>query len=159
MGFSEWADGYTWCMGGIMPFVTGTDHATGWEKGWPDPYIMLPLNIAGYDAIGPQLLITDNSFDSITYDWPSAFQRYVNDHGETSDPSLTSYPPPWDGVSIMQTQSSAGYFLYRQGVLHLAQGLGIAGASDVVSWIDSQIPSAIARLGGTSDPRWSFDTK
>jgi hypothetical protein len=156
MGFSNWADGYTWAMGGIMPVVTGTDYTTGWEKGWPNPYYYELMTVDQ----GSITLIPDNSLDSITYTWPQAFQAYVNAQGNTSDPSLSSYPPPWDSVSIMQTPSNPGYFLYRQATLHLAQGLGYAGASDAVTWIDGQIPAQMARFPQTtSDPRWSFDTK
>ena len=57
----------------------------------------------------------------------------------------------------MQTQTGAGYFLWRQGTLHLASGLGIAGAVAAAAWIDSQLPSLMKKYGGTSDPRWSFD--
>jgi hypothetical protein len=59
-------------------------------------------------------------------------------------------------VSIMQVQSNAGYFLWRQGALHLAQGLGVAGADAAAAWLDSQIPAQLQKYGGTNDPRFSF---
>jgi hypothetical protein len=154
MGFVEWADGYAWAMGAVMPRVTDS---SGWLKGWPDPYwFSTYITDPGY----PTLLLNDTSQDANTPEtWMAMFELYVSQRGGTNDPTLQTYPPQWDGISIMQTQSGAGYFLWRQGALHLAQGLGIPGAAAASTWLDSQIPSQLARYGGTSDPRWSFDTQ
>ena len=154
MGFVEWADGYAWAMGAVMPRVTDS---SGWLKGWPDPYwFSTYITDPGY----PTLLLNDTSQDANTPEtWTAMFELYVSQRGGTNDPTLQTYPPQWDGISIMQTQSGAGYFLWRQGALHLAQGLGIPGAAAASTWLDSQIPSQLARYGGTSDPRWSFDTQ
>jgi hypothetical protein len=154
MGFTEWADGYAWAMGAVMPLVTD---GSGWLKGWPDPYFFSTyITDPGY----PTLLISDTSQDANTpTSWTALFQRYVAQKGGTNDPTLQTYPPPWDGISIKQTQSGAGYFLWRQGTLHLASGLGIVGAAAATAWIDSQIPSVMTKYRGNSDPRWSFDTR
>jgi hypothetical protein len=100
----------------------------------------------------------------MTSTWAAAFGVYCLSGGDTynqniHDPSLTNCPnPPWNGASIAQTQAVGGYILYRQGVLHLAQGLSVTGAAAAVTWVDSH-PSVLTQFGGISDPRWSFDTK
>jgi hypothetical protein len=110
--------------------------------------------------VGAHLYYADTSQDANTYPtWAALFQRYVSDKGQTNDPTLQSYPPAWDGVSIRQTQSSAEYFLLRQGVLHLAVGLKVPGAQPASTWLDSQIPVQLGKYGGTNDPRWSFDVR
>jgi hypothetical protein len=153
MGLAEWADGYAWAMGAVMPLVID---GSGWLKGWPNPYYFTGF----IRDIGARTRIDDTSQDKNTYpSWAAAFRRYVADKGNTNDPTLQVSPPRWDGVSIMQTQSSAGYFLWRQGTLHLASGLGIVGAAAAAAWVDSQIPGLMKKYGGTSDPRWSFDIK
>ena len=93
MGFTEWADGYAWAMGAVMPLVTD---ASGWLKGWPNPYYF-----TGFirDIGGARTRIDDTSQDKNTYlDWAAAFQRYVTDKGHTNDPTLQAYPPRWDGI-------------------------------------------------------------
>jgi hypothetical protein len=153
MGFTQWLDGYQWAMGAVMPLVSD---ASGWLKGWPNPYWYFPF----IKDVGPHLYYPDTSQDANTYPtWAALFQRYVSDKGQTNDPTLQSYPPAWDGVSIRQTQSSAAYFLWRQGVLHLAVGLKVPGAQPASTWLDSQIPVQLGKYGGTNDPRWSFDVR
>jgi hypothetical protein len=67
MGFTEWSDGYTWFMGGVLPQVSDR---TGWLKGWPDPYYYTPF-IADPGAI---TLVPDTSLDGNTYaTWADTF--------------------------------------------------------------------------------------
>jgi hypothetical protein len=151
--FPEWRDAYTWAMGAVMPMVTD---GSGWLKGWPDPYYFKGFK----NSVGTQSLIKDTSQDANTYPtWEAAFQRYVTDKGGTNDPSLSSYPPTWDGVSIMQTQSNAGYFFWRLSSLRLAQGLGIDKSDEAAAWLASQIPAQLSKYGGTNDPRFSFGSE
>jgi hypothetical protein len=106
-------------------FGDGRQRVAWCLKGWANPYYFTGF----IRDIGTRTRIDDTSQDKNTYlSWAAAFQRYVADKGNTNDPTLRVYPPPWDGASIMQTQSGAGYFLWRQSTLHLAAGLGIAGA-------------------------------
>jgi hypothetical protein len=134
-----------------MPTVT---NGNGWLRGWPDPYYYKGF----INGIGAQVLIKDTSQDANTYKtWAEAFQRYVTDKGGTNDPSLANVST-WDGVSIMQTQSSAAYFLWRLGGLRLAQGLGIPGADESATWLASQLPAQLQKYGGTNDPRFSFSS-
>jgi hypothetical protein len=154
LGFTDWTDGYVWYMGGVLPMVSD---GSGWPKGWPDPYWFFTTisNSASNDTAAT--LIADTSQDSNSYaSWADLFARYCGDRGNTSDPTLASCPPQWDGVSIVQTQSSAGYFLWRQGSLHLAVGLGVPGAAAASAWLDGQIPAQIAKYKSTNDPRFSF---
>ena len=156
MGFTEWADGYTWFMGGVMPMVSD---GSGWEKGWPTPYQYFTMTNQTASSGTAFLLVPDTSLDAITYPtWAALFQRYVADKGNTNDSSLQTFPPPWNGTSIMQVQSGPGYFLWRQGALHLAVGLGLSGASAASAWLDGQMPSVMQKSGTTSDPRWSLDS-
>lgn len=146
----QWKDAYVWAMGAIMPLVTD---GSGWLKGWPCPYyfagMVKPLDFS--------TLIKDTSQDANTYKtWAEAFQQHVAVKGRVNDPTLASYPPAWDGVSIMQTLGSAGYVLWRQGAIHLAQGHGIAGAAAAAEWFDGQIPAIVTKFRNTNDPRWSF---
>lgn len=153
LGFPEWDGGYQWFMEGLIPFVSDI---FGWKKGWPDPYYTAPLG----DTAPPSLLIPDTSQDGNTLaSWSALFNAYCAIGGNTSDPSLHNCPnPPWDGSSINQVQSSAGYFFWRAAVLHMAVGLNVPGASEASQWLDSQIPSTIQRLGGSNDPRFSIDS-
>jgi hypothetical protein len=150
IGFAEWSDAYAWTMGGVLPQVTD---GSGWLKGWPDPYMYRVFINPG--AVS---LIKDTSRDAGTFKtWAEAFQGYVADKGNINpgDPTLAN-SSTWDGISIVQTQSSAGYFFWRQGQLHLAVGLNVAGADAASKWLDSQMPAVIQRLKGVNDPRFSF---
>jgi hypothetical protein len=165
---TNWPTVYQWIMGGIMPLVTGTNSTTGWLKGWPDPYY---YTVFFQNAPSYTLYFSDTSRDANMVDtWAEAWSLYCSSGGGPVypgfDPTLTNCPnPPWDGVTIMEeygapVYAQASYFLWRQGLLHLAQGLAITGAAAAVTWIDGQIPGQLAKYPGeTNDPRWSFDTK
>lgn len=148
--FPDWKPQYEWAMGAIMPHVLD---GRGWLKGWPAPYYFKGF----INTIGTASLIKDTSQDANTYaTWDEAFERYVLDKGGTNDPTLGVYPPQWDGVSIRQVQSSAGYFLYRLATLRLAEGAGIPDAAGAGDWLEGQMPALFQRYGGTNDPRFSF---
>lgn len=151
MGFSAWVPFIAWWFAGnLMPFVSD---GSGWKKGWPDPYGCVPFSTPP----GALCLVSDTHLDSVTYpDYATMFQDYVTNQGYTNDANLAANVAAWDGVSIMQNQSSAAYYYWRSGALHLANGAGIAGAAAAMAWLDSQIPVQFKKYNETGDQRFSF---
>jgi hypothetical protein len=157
MGFSEWADGFAWVCGNVIPQVT--NDMTGWPKGWMTPYNYRTL-ISGDTAAWRY---DDTTQDANVYSsWNAAFQRYCSDHQTAGDePSLSvRYPPTWDGVNIMEDYDGIGfnYFVWRQAGMNLAAGLGVTGAAGACTWLDAQIPilKAARFPRSINDPRFSF---
>jgi len=88
------------------------------------------------------------------------FQRYVSDGqapGFGDVDLVPSYPPAWDGVSIMQ-HPNWQYFFWEQAVLNLAVGLGLTEAEEPQAWLTGRIAAQRTAADVNNDPRFSFDT-